>query len=303
MICLFYNIEKFFDRGIHTRFNTFIWYILKYVLNSVLPIYYRIVPRKKGIPTSYIVNRQVIVSLTTFPERMKRLPLVLESIFRQTVAADKIILWLADSQFPDKEYVNCYFKRYIQLGLEIKYCDDLKAHKKYYYSMKQYPEALIVTFDDDVLCPEDVLEKLLITYKSYPNCIVTQRAHKMLFNKDGQLKPYNEWNKLAKGCQGPDKYLLATGGAGCLYFPESLSEHVFDDDQIKKLCLYADYIWLKCMAFIKGTPIVLTGKNNPEIIDVLENKKNGLAKKNVEKNMNDEQLKAVSEYYGIKWDK
>ena len=193
--------------------------------------------------------------------------------------------------------MNTFLKKYLNLGLEIKYCDDLRAHKKYYYAMKENPEALIVTFDDDIFAPEDMLERLLTTYIEYPKCIVTQRAHEMKFASGEELLPYGEWNSLAKGCKGPSMYLCATGGAGCLYFPGALSENVFDKELICSLCLGADDIWLKCMSFLQGTPIVLTGVNNPEIIDVRDNKKNGLARQNVV------QLKAVTKKFDIDWGK
>ena len=69
------------------------------------------------------------------------------------------------------------------------------------------------------------------------------------------------------------------------------------------MCLGADDIWLKCMSFLQGTPIVLTGVNNPEIIDVRDNKKNGLARQNVEQDLNDVQLKAVTKKFDIDWGK
>ncbi len=44
-------------------------------------------------------------------------------------------------------------------GLEICYCEDLKSHKKYFEAMKQFPQEIIVTADDDILYPENHLEK------------------------------------------------------------------------------------------------------------------------------------------------
>lgn len=303
LISHFYKIEGVSDKYLPRKLKILLWYILKYSLNTILPVYYKIVPYKKGISSRNYIDNEVIISLTSFPARIKTLPLVLESLYRQDVNADRIILWLADSQFPEKTTIEGFLKKFLDRGLELRYCDDLRAHKKYYYAMKENPTSIIVTFDDDVLCPEDMLQRLLTTYVKYPDCIVTQRAHQMKFYENGTLKPYEEWNNLAKNCIGPDIYLCQTGGAGCLYFPGSLSEHVFDVDVIKSKCLLADDIWLNCMSYLKGTKVVLTGKNNPEIIDVLDNKSNGLAKDNVENNLNDKQLKEVTSYYNIDWSK
>ena len=94
-----------------------------------------------------------------------------------------------------------------------------------------------------------------------------------------------------------------TGCAGVLYPPHSLSEHVFDSDVIRELCLFADDIWLKCMSYLKGTEVVLTEKDNPETIDIAGANKTGLAQLNVGQDLNDKQIKAVSDYYNIEWNK
>ncbi len=303
MISWFYKIEEFVNTIFKGKMRSLCWHILKGILNIWAPFYYSKSKIRPGKSSKEYLDGDVIISLTTFPKRIKTLPLVLESLFRQTVKPTRIVLWLAEEQFPDKNAIKIFLKRYIDLGLEIRFCDDLRAHKKYYYAMKEYPDAYIVTFDDDIFCPENMLEKLLLTYKEHPHCIVTQRAHEMRFDTSGKLLPYGKWNYLAKGCIGPSRYLCATGGAGCLYFPGALVEETFDKEKIKSLCLGADDIWLKCMSFLKGTKIVLTGINNPEIIDVRDNKKNGLAKQNVEMDMNDVQLLAVTEHYRIDWSK
>ena len=303
MVDKFYKIESWCNKRFNNVANYVCWHVLKSVLNITAPIYYKTHDIRRGQSCKKYVDEDVIISMTTFPERLKTLPMVLESLFRQTVYPTKIILWLANNQFTDKEAVKSFLMKYIKLGLEIRYCDDLRSHKKYYYTMKENPNALVVTFDDDIFAPEDMLERLLITYTQYPNCIVTQRAHEMIIDKSGIPVPYNNWNRLAKDCKGPSRFLCATGGAGCLYFPGALSEHVFDKEAIKALCFQADDIWLKCMSFLNGVEVVLTSENNPEIIDIKDNKKNGLAKQNVEQGLNDIQLQAVSNYYGIDWSK
>lgn len=301
MVDKFYSFEKACSIIPIRKVRSAIWYVLKYCLNRYAPRYYHIHKRTKGIPASKYVDKEVIISLTTFPARMKTLPVVLESIFRQSVAADRVILWLADSQYPNKKEVSISLSKYIEYGLEIRYCEDLRSHKKYFFSMKEFPDSLIVTFDDDIFCPENMLERVLLTYKAHPDCIVSQRAHKFRFDANGELLPYGQCNNLARDCAEPSLNYIITGGAGCLYFPGSLSEHVFDKDVLKDKCFLADDIWLTCMAYIKGTKVVLTGKNNPEIIDVEDNKNNGLAIENVINDKNDIQLKAVTNYYNIKW--
>lgn len=295
-----YNIEKFIAKSNSHVVNMLAWHSLRLYLNISLPIFYKCSRIQKKKKRSEYTDKKVIVSMTTFPARMKTLSIVLESLFRQTVFPDEIILWLADEQFSDHEQVEKKLDVYIKLGLKIRYCDDLRSHKKYFYTLKENPKAIIITVDDDIIYPEDMIEKLLETHTEYPNKIVCNRAHLMKKNEQGLL-PYNQWNNRARGIVGPDLYLCPTGSGGCLYPPESLSEHVFDVEVLKKLCFYADDLWLKCMGYMKGTEVVITGKDNPEMFDIIGTNKSGLAQINVEQRLNDEQLEAITLYYNIHW--
>lgn len=298
----YYDIERNVGKlNIHSL-DMLVWHILKFYLNKRLPSYYQKSEIILGKSCRDFVDNEVIVSLTSFPARMDKIYITLESLFRQTIRPDRIILWLADEQYPDKKAVEMRLKKYKKLGLEIQYCDDLRSHKKYFYTMKKYPEAIVITADDDIIYSEDMLEKLLKTYLKYPGKIVCNRAHLMTeFN--GKLLPYNSWIYRAKGYTGINIMFCPTGCAGVLYPPHSLSEHVFDSDVIRELCLFADDIWLKCMSYLKGTEVVLTEKDNPETIDIAGANKTGLAQLNVGQDLNDKQIKAVSDYYNIEWNK
>ena len=302
MVKFFYKIESKTSKIRIRKVASLFWHIIKITMNLFMPIYY-LFPMKKAKKTSNdFVDKEVYISLTTYPKRLKTIKTVLQSLFRQTVKPTGIILWLARCQFGDTEEVMNYLAKFVKRGLIIKFVDeDIKAHKKYFFAMKEYPNALIITFDDDIFAPEDMLERLLKTYIEFPGCVVTQRAHEMLYNEGHKLLPYSKWNMLAKGVRGPSQDLIATGGAGTLYPPGLLSEHMFDIDVIKSKCLFADDIWLKCMGKLNNVPVVLTGINNPEIIDLMNDKRKGLASQNVENDLNDTQLKDVSNHYGIRW--
>lgn len=295
-----YDIEKIVEKlNIHCL-DMLAWHLLKFYLNKRLPTYYRRSKIVLGRSCREFVDKEVILSLTSFPARMKKIYITLESLFRQTVRPDRIILWLADEQYPDKQSVELRLKRYKELGLEIRYCEDLRSHKKYFYTMKEYPDSMVIIADDDIIYSEDMVERLLKTSLTYPKSIICHRAH-LITQFNGELLPYDSWIYRAKGCYGEDAMLCPTGCGGTLYPPYSLSEHIFDSEVIKKICFYADDIWLKCMGYMKGTKVALTDRDNPEVIDVAGANKNGLAQVNVEQKLNDKQMRAVCNYYGIKW--
>lgn len=47
--------------------------------------------------------QKIIVSLTSYPARISTVHLTIDTLLSQTRKADKIILWLAPEQFPNKE--------------------------------------------------------------------------------------------------------------------------------------------------------------------------------------------------------
>lgn len=137
----YYDIERNVGKlNIHSL-DMLVWHILKFYLNKRLPSYYQKSEIILGKSCRDFVDNEVIVSLTSFPARMDKIYITLESLFRQTIRPDRIILWLADEQYPDKKAVEMRLKKYKKLGLEIQYCDDLRSHKKYFYTMKKYPRS------------------------------------------------------------------------------------------------------------------------------------------------------------------
>ena len=78
-------------------------------------------------------DEMYVLSLTSFPGRIDDVWIAVECLLRQTFKPDKIILWLAIGQFPDKVTPDS-LKKLESRGLEVKFCeDDLRAHKKYSY--------------------------------------------------------------------------------------------------------------------------------------------------------------------------
>ncbi|MBQ6515632.1 glycosyltransferase family 8 protein, partial [bacterium] len=74
-------------------------------------------------------NKKIIISLTTFPERIKELKYVLYSLFNQTVKADKIVLYLSEEEFKNKENdLPEDIKQFENYGLEIRWVKNLRSY-------------------------------------------------------------------------------------------------------------------------------------------------------------------------------
>ena len=203
-------------------------------------------------------TQELIISLTSFPGRVPYLPQVLQSLVRQTLKADRILLWLADSQFPNREAdLPEEVLRFRDSGVEICWCDDLRPHKKYFYTMQQYPDSIVITVDDDVCYADNLTQRLLQSYYRFPYAVSAMRAHQIRFDENGVMKPYAKWRREIPDINYPSHALVATGVSGVLYPPHCLPQETFNKEMILRLCLNADDLWLKTMELINNVPVVL----------------------------------------------
>ncbi len=272
--------------------------IIKRLFDFFMPRHYQRTAAKApmGI-TQEKREKKYIVSVTSFPARINDIWISIETILRQSVKPDEIILWLAESQFPDKKVPDS-LQRLTKRGLTIKFCEDLRSHKKYYYAMKLYPNDNIITLDDDLYYHKDVLKNVIDLHEKYPNLVCTNRAHEILI-KDGKVLPYRKWNHNAKNIVEPSHQLLQTGGAGTVYPPGSLSPNVLDKERILELSFHADDIWLKMMALINGTKIITNKLYNKDFVTVSKTQNEKLVSTNVLEGGNDMQLKNICDYYNV----
>lgn len=281
---------------------------------TVIPRYFRrkceeVVEKKRmyeyQLPKGEVLNKEIrknpiIVSLTTYSVRTQTVSLTIASIMRQSVKADRIILYLSKDEFT-YDTIPTMLKKQKELGLEIVFCEDLKSHKKYYYSMKENPEAIIITVDDDVIYQENLIETLYNSYKKFPEEVSAMRVHRMSYDSDKKIKKYNEWKKRDKSqVLEPCVDLFPTGCGGVLYPPHVLDTKVFEKKVFEDLCFHGDDIWLKVMAIKNGRSTVLAERQEPlKYIDGTQ--EIGLFNQNVDNNKNDVMMRdVISEYYGEK---
>lgn len=239
----------------------------------------------------------VIVSMTTFPARIDYVHLAIQSLLIQTVQPGKIILWLAKDQFRDVE-IPPQLLELCNYGLEIRFCDeDLLAHKKYYYAMQEYPDNLIVTYDDDIIYPEDSLEKLLVMHRQHPKAIICNRGREIEM-ENGAVAPYKYWKVSGQIPAGIPTYrVMASTGAGTLYPPHCMPEETFDIRKIRALALTADDLWMKVMS-IRGNVPVVKSQTRGKALCVSKGKQDvTLAHRNVDQCLNDRVMQDLLIHY------
>ena len=242
-------------------------------------------------------NPPLIISLTSIPERFNKLHLCIEALFRQSIKPDRLILWLSETDTKIPNSIQNLTKR----GLEIKFCKDIRSFKKIIYALKEFPNALIVTADDDIFYPSTWLEELFLAYQKEPGLIHCHRAHLITKNSDGTIKKYKEWKFCAEGIEEASPLLFPTGEGGVLYAPGMLNTEVTNKTVFTRLCPTADDVWLKAMSLINNYSCKKISRQKTNFTQIKGTQAKALWKENTTAgaNKNDHQIKAVFDYFNL----
>lgn len=213
-------------------------------------------------------ERQVIVSMTSFPAAIPYAARAVRSILRGSVLPDKVVLYLTFSQFGQEGIP----QELLQLAsdnpvFEIRNYDrDIRSYRKLIPALLDFPDAIIVTTDDDVAYHRHMLRDLLRLHRQMPRAVLAHRAKKIKPDK-----PYRRWTKyrwyhflcrkIHSGFMN-----IQTGVAGVLYPPHSLKPEMLNVELFTQLAPTTDDIWFWAAAVANGTPIVPVpfGHNKPK---------------------------------------
>ena len=218
-----------------------------------------------------IPNQQVIVSMTSFPAAISYAQKAIESILNGSVLPNKVILYLTFSQFGEKgipqELLNLSQNN---PKFEIRnYDKDIRSYRKLIPALADFPDAIIITVDDDVTYNKNMLRDLLHLHIQYPNAIL---AHRVKLMKPG--KPYRKWKKyrwynfLFKKIH-PNFRNIQTGVGGVLYPPHSLKAEMLDVNLFTKIAPTTDDIWFWAAAVANDRPVIPIpfGHNKPQSLN------------------------------------
>jgi hypothetical protein len=156
----------------------------------------------------------VIVSLTSFPERIDNVWVSIESIFRQSIKPWKVILVLAEEEFPQKRLPQ-KIVRQIDRGLEVMWIkENQRSYKKLIPVRKANPDAIIITIDDDIFYESWRVEKLLEASNSKPGKIIGHRGWEIVYSNDIRT-PYQDWAPASNATPQNRLFLTSGGGPVC----------------------------------------------------------------------------------------
>ena len=202
-------------------------------------------------------KKQIIISLTSFPAAITYAKDAIKSILAGNTLPDKVVLYLTFSQFKDSKIpIELMALANNNPLFEIRnYNEDIRSYRKLIPAMKDFPNDIIVTVDDDVRYHKNMLKRLLSRHKKYPNAIIGHRIRRIKLNaRYRKWKCYKRISLLTRSFK-PSYRNLQTGVGGVLYPPHSLSEEMLKPELFMQLAPTVDDIWFWAAAVARGTKI------------------------------------------------
>ncbi|WP_220473351.1 glycosyltransferase family 2 protein [Vibrio sp. PID23_8] len=253
---------------------------------------------RKSIATG---KNKVVVSLTTYNERLDTVYLTLESILNQNVSGYDVYLWLSEEDCTENELPKS-LRKLRDRGVKIKFVsENMRSYKKlsymYNYVMKnKCTYDVIVTADDDILYPQNWLDGFLKKHVTYPNDVLCYRGHDLVCDGEGNFLYNASLNNNTSEDQGSIN-LLPTGVSGVFYPMTSLNEQVINFNEILKRAKYMDDIWYKGVTSSCGVISRRVYKKNIHFPPIISTLSTGLVKNNVTHNLNDKVINDVFEFF------
>ena len=230
----------------------------------------------------------VVVTLTSHSMRIKHAFAAIESIGNGSLKPTRLILYLGREQ--EHLSLPATLNRLVNRGLEIRFCDDVGPHTKYYPYLvaEKKIELPLVTADDDTMMSRDWLAILMSRWRQEPEIIHCFRAREIRLSDDS-IEPYNNW-PLCQSDQ-PSIRHFATGVSGVIYPPAFQNYLKYAKDEFLNCCPRADDIWLHVMALRHGYRIRQITTRSLEHPSIPGMSRFGLRRSNVDGSGNDDQIK------------
>jgi hypothetical protein len=230
---------------------------------------------------------KVIVSLTSYPARIGMVHLVIESLLRQSFLPDKIVLYLAEPQFPSRTIPEVLRKAAQESGgrFEIRWCGrDIKSYKKLIPALCDFPDDVVITVDDDIIYDKDCMKTLICFHRQHPCVIAAHRVTRMAVNKRGafSILPRGLYTQSGKerryreALRAPSFFNKLTGCGGVLYPPHCLHSDCLREDLFMSLAPTSDDIWFWFMGILNRTRVAVPGNHHLDLNEIADSQATSL---------------------------
>lgn len=256
----------------------------------------------QGVNAVPVNGENVIVSLTTHGKRILSVHRTIESIFSQSILINKVVLYIGTEEFQSVDQLPVVLQRQMNRGLDIRFVKDIGPYTKLLYALKDFPSSSIITVDDDILYPANVVERLIKAHRDNKDAICGLAVRQLEWKKSKKFKPYKNLNFVVGQEDSTSKMYVAEGFGGVLYPPHCFSDEIFNEKVFMKLAPKADDLWFWINAVLNKTPILCVHGYEPIVRELLideDVQDIGLINDNFYGNGNDKQMKLLCEHYNI----
>lgn len=208
-----------------------------------------------------VLPYELIISLTSFPQRILFVKSVLESIVNTSIDKDlyKLILVLSIEEFPNKE-------NDLPIDL-VSYCSEnnieilwtyrnIRSHKKLIPTIKKYSSLPILVIDDDIIRNEEWLRMFINDHRKYPQDILCMRCDDYITT---EFECIHDRNNFENGVKF-ENYIYhnrPSNGCGGLLYPANTFRDInfYNDDLFMNLSPSSDEMWQYCFNVMNNQKI------------------------------------------------
>jgi len=195
-----------------------------------------------------------IVSMTTIPSRKKRIKDNIKSILEQSWQGFYKYCINIDDNLGEEDYAFYESLKELDERIEINICENKwRSCNKLLPTLKKYPDAVIITVDDDICYGKDCLKYLAEEYEKNPDCVIAHEINPIIV-KDGKFESFVNALDLKLGQKEFGKYL-----SNCCLFPPHIFDNtdLFDYDKMM-YCTKGthDELWFWIMSTINGHNVI-----------------------------------------------
>lgn len=201
----------------------------------------------------------LIVSMTTYPARSRDAARVWNSILSQQADIPfRCMMILYEGDFPGRK-LPYWLREPVDLGqVEVLwYQKNLRSHLKLLPVMKEYPDADVITIDDDMTKPQGWLQNMIDEHRRWPEDII---SCSYTFYLDSDFRWQRMKDLPQKNAQGKNsvpslvfQFSRICSGHGTL-FPAHTYDGTgfFDEDEAMRLVPTCDETWMWMWAMLAG---------------------------------------------------
>ncbi|MBT3069795.1 glycosyltransferase family 2 protein [Rhodomicrobium sp. Az07] len=242
------------------------------------------------------VAENVIVSLTSFPNRFGNLHLCIKSLLTQNLMPEKVILFLAKSEVESAQIPRS-LRALEGERFEIVICEEnFRPYNKLVHALVAEPDKTIITVDDDLVYPPYLVQRLVEAGARHPGCAVSLGAKLMVAKNYEEFVPYDCWSD-ARNIVGMQ--VFGRGVDGVLYPPRCLHSDVSHGELFMALAPTTDDLWFKVMLMMAGTKVVSIARKKREKRKSLRYRRHNALKDINGLGANDKNLAAIMQHYDL----